>query len=193
MSSQRRSLHQESRISPAMHVGAPLFICLPLPCFITSCFRYALVRQRKVKCHQLSGQQKVRLRPLFLSVCSTNHLRPFPVPSIALSYPVSQTHSHFRTQHCMVKNYPCTSVRRVFSPLVTELTFACLDTMRSRLPAKRSASRLSADVLARIPQTPNRGLCLSHMWSCLLPNYDSPLTYLFSPPTPDKPFVFSHS
>jgi hypothetical protein len=61
-----------------MHVGAPLFICLPLPCFITSCFRYPLDRQRKVKCHQLPGQPKVCFRFLFRSTCSTNRFRPTP-------------------------------------------------------------------------------------------------------------------
>jgi hypothetical protein len=182
-----------------MHVGAPLFICSPLPCFITSCFRHPLDRQRKVKCHQLSGQPKVCLCLLFYSICSTDHCRPIPSARYSTPldlYPVSQIHSHLHTQHCMVKNYPCTSVRRVFSPPVAELTFACLDTMRSRLPAKRSASRPSADVLARTPQAPNRGLCppfpsrMRQSYSCLLLN-DSLLTYLFSPPTPDKPFVFS--
>lgn len=162
MSSQRRSPHQESRISPAMHVGALLFICLPLPCFIISCFRYAFDRQRKVKCHQLPGQPKVRLRPLFLSICSTNHLRPILSAKYCAQLPCLTNSLTLSYQHCMVKNYPCTSVRRVFSSLVTKLTFACLDTMRSRLPAKRSASRLSADVLAHTRQTPNRGLCLSH-------------------------------
>ena len=50
---------------------------------------------------------------------------PFPVPGIPLPrYPVSQINPHFYAQHCMVKNYPCTSVRRVFSPLVVELTIA---------------------------------------------------------------------
>lgn len=61
-----------------MHVGAPLFICLSLPCFIISCFRHPLDRQRKVKCHQLPGQQKVCLRFLFPFICSTNRFRPIP-------------------------------------------------------------------------------------------------------------------
>jgi hypothetical protein len=96
----------------------------------------------------------------------------------------------------MVKNYPCTSVLCVLLPLVVELMFACLDTMRSRLPAKRSASRRSVDVLARTPQAHNRGLCFPFPRACgnLIRvcdfAYDSPLAYLFSPPTPDKPFVF---
>jgi hypothetical protein len=86
-SSQRRSLLRESRISLAMHVGAPLFICLPIPCFITSCLRRTLGRQRKVKCHQLPGQLKVCLRPFFHSICSTNHSRP--IPSAKYSTPLA--------------------------------------------------------------------------------------------------------
>jgi hypothetical protein len=75
-----------------------IIIYLPLPCFITSCFRRPLDRQRKVKCHQLSGQPKVRLRLLFHSICSTNYFRPIPsakystplpclTNSLTLSYP----------------------------------------------------------------------------------------------------------
>ena len=74
-SSQRLSLLRESRISLAMHVGAPLFICLPLSCFITLCLWRSLGRQRKVKCHQLPGQLKVRLCPFFHFICSAKHSR----------------------------------------------------------------------------------------------------------------------
>ena len=138
-----------------MHVGTPSSIYSPFPGFIA----HRLGRQRKVKCNQLPGQPKVcpsfspRHTNRFFLFISAKYATPFP------SFPPTHSHSHIK--HCMVKNYPCTSVLRVFSPLVAESTDACLDTMPSKLQAKRSASRLSVDVLARTPQTHNIGLCFS--------------------------------
>ena len=77
------------------------------------------------------------------------------------SPPVHQHYSCFRTQHCMVKNYPCTCVLRFLSPIIARSTSACLDTTPNKLRAKRNAYPLSADVLARTPQTLNGGLCIS--------------------------------
>jgi len=57
----------------------------------------------------------------------------------------------------MVKNYPCTSVFPHFLPSSPSQRLLCLDTTRSRLPARRNASQPSTDVRARTPQTPNRG------------------------------------
>src|SRR5712672_3667655 len=94
----------------------------------------------------------------------------------------------------MVKNYPCTSVFPHFLPSSPSQRLLCLDTTRSRLPARRNASQPSTDVRARTPQTPNRGqrcpLSLTTILTC--PPCSQTTFHLFrriSPPTPEKPFV----
>lgn len=103
----------------------------------------ALNRQRKVKCHQLPGQPKARPPPsLDPSFGTVTLIVPdaFLVPSMRLLPSHIRALIHTYAQHCMVKNYPCTSVLFSLSLPVAKSTFACLDTMRSRLPARRSAS-----------------------------------------------------
>ncbi len=144
-----------------MHVGTPLFILLTSSRFHRLILPIPLNRQRKVKCHQLPGQPKVCLYPLTHLIFSTNRFRPIPSARYSTPLPCLTTDSSFHTQHCMVKNYPCTSVFCLFLSLVAELTSACSDTTHSKLPAKRSGSQLSADVLARTLQALNKGLCSS--------------------------------
>ena len=131
----------------------------------------------------------------FPTVCSTDHFCLFPSAKYATPLPtLHQLYSHSDTQHCMVKNYPCTCVLASIFPSSPGRRSACLDTTPSKLPAKRSASPLSADVLARTPQTLNKGPC-SPFPSSSLPHealrFADSLLSPFSPPTPDKSFVFS--
>ncbi len=97
-----------------MHVGTPLFILLTSSRFHRLILPIPLNRQRKVKCHQLPGQPKVCLYPLTHLIFSTNRFRPIPSARYSTPLPCLTTDSYFHTQHCMVKNYPCTSVFWLF-------------------------------------------------------------------------------
>ena len=165
--SRRLFLHRESRISLAMHVGTPSFLCPPpFLGFIT----HHLDRQRKVKCNQLPGQLKVRHSPSFplhvldqpfLSFPSAKYAIPLRPSTNSLTLPCLALYGQKLSMHVRSP--------RLYVPPVAESTSVCLDTTPSRLLAKRSASRLSVDDLARTHQTPNRGLCIPSP-SCPLPH-----------------------
>ena len=81
------------------------------------------IRARKVKCYRLPGQDKVcRSRPMALLFFT---LPPFHRPVSGKSLPFHPLSSPEFTppilnQHCLSKNYPCTSV--FFSPLSNQVT-----------------------------------------------------------------------
>jgi hypothetical protein len=118
--SQRLFLHRESRISLAMHVGTPSFLCPPpFPGFIT----HRLDRQRKVKCNQLPGQLKVRRSP------------PFPLhmlDQLFLSFPSAKYAIPLRSALHQLTHPPMLSI--VWSKIIHARTFsASLWSLRRRV------------------------------------------------------------
>jgi len=185
-----------------MHVGAPLFICLPLPCFIASCFRHPLDRQRKVKCHQLPGQPKVCLCSLFHSACSTNRFHP--IPSARYSTPALPCLTNSLTLSCSALYGQKLSMHvrspRLFSPRRRIDIRLFRHYAQQATSEKKRITTVSRRPRAYTANTQQRSVFpfpsrMRQSYSCLLLNdlaYDSPpLTDLFSPPSPDKSFVFS--
>jgi len=105
--SPKLSPHQESRISPAMHVGAPSFIFahpFHISSLIASSLRPPLDRQRKVKCNQLPGQPKVCPSPSFpltnrLCLPSAKYATPLPPPTNSLTLPYSALYGEKLPMH----------------------------------------------------------------------------------------------
>ena len=70
--------------------------------------RSDLFRTRKVKCNRVPGQDKVRPLPFFSFAFL---LTQTPVPGTFHVLLVAIVGLVCRSQHCITKNYPCTSVR----------------------------------------------------------------------------------
>ncbi len=67
-----------------------------------------LFRTRKVKCNRVPGQDKARPLPFFSFAVL---LTQTPVPGTFQVLSVAILGLVCRSQHCITKNYPCTSVR----------------------------------------------------------------------------------
>jgi hypothetical protein len=122
MSSQSLFLHPESRISLAMHVGASLVLLTPHTphTFITHRLIAPTRTQQAEKSKMSSAARSAKgasppsqllFGTLTISITSS------PVSSmLLLSLPLAYMLTTLITQHCIVKNYPCTSVLPAFSP-----------------------------------------------------------------------------
>jgi hypothetical protein len=174
-----------------MHVGAPLFICLPLSCFIASRFRPPPDRQRKVKCHQLPGQQKVCLCLSFLSISSTDRSRPIPSARYATPLLASLTHSLTPSYLALYGQKLSMHVRspRPFSPCRRIDVHSFRHHAQQATSEKKRVSTVSRRPRAYTANTQHRSVLPfpSRRRQFYSYSYDSP-TYLARPPPTSRSY-----